>query len=217
MKKVLLFIIFFLLGVLVVIGYTLFRRSPGKPIDNILQTVAKPQFSVENAPSETIKGNITQMTGKIMRESRAATESSEIKTPVILQQGEQIRTGEDGNLSVEFGKAASIKIEPKTQIDFVQTLPVSFVVSIASGSAQFKKLSNIPVSVRSYHLLIKQEIGEMAVSLDLDRGLTNIKLLSGSIVAAYNDINLTSHVDNFNAPQEISFNDSTRMFEEASK
>jgi hypothetical protein len=211
-KYLFIFLLTFLLGILGVIGYGILRKSPGKPIANIIQNATKPTFSIENAPSESIKGLVTQMNGNVFWESRTATEASQIKSAITLQQGEEVQTGENGNVDIQFPKEVSIRIEPKTQIDFVQTLPINFVASIASGSAEFKKLSNVPVTIRTYHLLTKVD-GAMSVNVDETKEIIRIKVISGSITTAFNDRNLDSHVANFNSPREIIFNDLTRRFE----
>ncbi len=177
------------------------------------EKILEPDFSIAVAPSESIRGNIKQMTGNVFWQSRTATESAFLTSLITLQQGEEIQTKENSSLIVEFPNVINIAILPKTQIDFVQTLPVEFVTSIASGSATFKKLSDIPVSVRSYHLLVKQNSGEVSMSIDTDNGITHLNIISGSVTLAYNDLDLTSHVANFTASQKINFNDATREIE----
>lgn len=215
--RIFLFIVFLLVGILAIIGYTLFRKSPGKPINNIIQTVTKPSFSIENAPSEAIKGTVTRMSGQVFWEARTATEAAEVNNLVNLQQGEQIQTGETGSMDIVFPNAIQIKAEPKTQIDFVQTLPVNFVASIASGSAEFKKVSTIPVTIRALHLLVKvnstQEAGDLSIGIDEEKGLVNLNIISGSITVAFNDLNLVSKEVNFTSGQRVTFNDLTRSFE----
>ncbi len=211
MKYLFVFLLTFLLGTLGVIGYGILRKSPGKPIQNIIETASKPEFSIENAPSESIKGSIASMAGDIYWESRTATVSSLIKNDVTLQQGEQIQTGDNGNMNIDFGREILIKVEPKTQISFVQTLPINFVSSIASGSAEFKRLSSTPITVRALHLLIKVD-SDVVISIDQDNSLVNLNVKNGMVTAAYNDEDLNSHTVNFNAPKIITFNDLTREF-----
>ena len=213
MKYLFVFLLTFLLGILGVVSYGILKKSPGKPIQNIIQTVTKPEFTIDKAPSESVNGNILSITGNVNWEDRTATESSPITSPSpTIQQGEEIDTLDTGQVSVEFPNAINITVAPKTQIDFVQTLPASFVASIASGSAEFKKLGSTPVSVRALHLLLKQNNGDTIVSVDNDNSLINLNILAGSIIAAYNDTNLVSHEMEFNAPQQIVFNDLTRTF-----
>lgn len=215
-KFAFLFLTAFLVGILTVIVYGLITKNPNKPvkdeISSIIQTVTKHPFSVEEAPSESIRGTITQMSGVVQLESRVATQSSIISSPKEIQQGEEIQTQVNGNVNIEFPNMASLKVSPQTQIDFIQTLPANFVVSLASGSAEFTKLSNIPVTVRAMHLLIKQNVGVLAVGVDQTNGLVNLTIILGSATVAFNDTSLNSHVLDFHSGQKVIFNDLTRQF-----
>lgn len=213
MKYFILFLAFLVIGFTSVLGYRLITTRTNEPITNIINNIKKPGFSIEEAPSESIRGNIKEMSGEIGWVSRTATEASKITNSQTLQQGEEIQTGENGNLTVEFPSEALIKILPKTQVDFVQTLPNDFVASIASGSATFTKISIIPVSIRAMHLLVRQNDGEVSVAIDSDKLLVNVNVLSGSIRVAYNDLNLDSQVVDFSTGKSFSFNDATRKIE----
>ena len=114
MKSIFYFLCFFFIGVLGVITYGILQKNPGKPVTSIIQTVTKPNFDIAVAPSESIRGNIKQMTGDVFWQSRTATESSQIPFDWFdsahhksaqghgLQQGEEIQTKENGNLTIEF-------------------------------------------------------------------------------------------------------------------
>ncbi len=212
-KYFILFVTFLVIGFTSILGYRLITKRTSEPISNIINNIKKPGFSIEEAPSESIRGNIKEMSGDIGWGSRIATEAAKITNPRTLQQGEEIQTGETGSLTVEFPSEALIKILPKTQIDFIQTLPNDFVTSIASGSATFTKISIIPVSIRAMHLLIRQDDGEVSVTVDSDKPLVHVNVLSGSIRVAYNDLNLNSQVVDFSAGKSLIFNDTTRRVE----
>jgi hypothetical protein len=211
MKSLFLFLVFFLFGIVIVVSYKLLAKSPGKPITNIVKTISKPEFSIAEAPSESIKGKITSMTGGVQWQSRTANEFSETNSQISLQQGEAIQTEETGNVAAEFPNAASIIVNPKTEIDFIQTLPSSILFNIASGSAEIKKLSDKPISERAMHLLIKQNDGEVEIAIDKDKSIVNLHVVSGSITVSYNDLSLNSSVTNFKDGQNVSFNDLTRV------
>lgn len=212
-KYLVLFVVFFVIGFSAILGYRLVTTRTNEPITNIINNIAKPGFSIKDAPSDSVRGTIKEMSGDIGWVSRIATEAAKITSPQTLQQGEEIQTGETGTLVAEFPNESSIKILPKTQVDFVQTLPVDFVASIASGSATFTKLSDGPVSIRAMHLLIRQNSGEVNIGVDTDNSLVNINILSGSIRVAYNDLNLNSQVVDFSSGKRITFNDTTRRVE----
>ena len=213
MKYFVLFIIFLVIGFTSVLGYRLFTTRTSEPITNIINNITQPGFSVEEAPSQSIRGSIKEMSGEVNWVSRTATEGAKITSLQALQQGEEIQTGENGTFLAEFPNESTIRIQPKTQIDFVQTLPIDFVTSIASGSATFTKLSDIPVSIRAMHLLIRQNSGEISVGIDSDNSLVSVNVVSGSIRVAFNDLNLNSQVIDFSAGKKIIFNDTTRRIE----
>lgn len=213
MKYFILFVIFLVIGFTSVLGYKLVTTKTNGSITNIINNITKPGFSIDEAPSESIRGNIKDISGDVSWISRTATEGAKLASTTVLQQGEEIQTGENGNLLIEFPSESLIKVQPKTQIDFIQTLPVEFVTSIASGSATFTKISNVPVSIRAMHLLIRQNSGELSIGIDSDKSIVNINVLSGSIRVAYNDLNLNSQVLDFSEGKKITFNDTTRTVE----
>ncbi len=213
MKFIPLFIIFFLIGVLITAGYGFIATKTDSPIKNIINIPALSGFSVENAPSASIRGNILSMNGHVKWQSRVATEAAEITSSVTLQQGEQIATGETGQVKIEFPGACLINMGSGAQIDFVQSLPVDLVMLQASGSADFIKTGDVPVTVRALHLLIKQNGGEMGIGVDQKNSLVNINIIKGSITVAFNDLQNVTKVLNFDSNRRISFNDLTRSFE----
>jgi len=213
MKLILIFIASILIGISSVFIYHITKTHPNEPVKNIIQNVVKPTFSIADAPSEAVKGTITQISGDVLYESRTATVPSGITSPVIVQQGESIQTKDTGSLNLEFPSEAKISIFPKTEIDFIQTLPVDFVVNIASGSAEITKTANVPVSIRTLHLLIRENSGDLSIGINTDKPIVNLNIIKGSITTAYNDLNLVSHIVNFKEGQKVIFNDSTRSFE----
>lgn len=209
-KFVFLFLFSFLVGVLIFVVYGIVRKNPGKSINNIVQTIARPDFSIYNAPSDSVKGTIKSLQGDVFWEPRAATDSAQIYSPISLQQGEGIGTGADGHLEIEFPAQVNIKLENNSRIDFIQTLPTEFVASVASGSAEFIRLGNTPISLDIAHLLVRINSGETDITIDQNKGIVNLNIINGSITTGYNDTGLTSHVNDFNAGQKVMFNDLTR-------
>lgn len=211
MKFVGIFIIFFVLGLFGVVGYKILTTKPTKdgPIVPLPIKTAINDFSIELPPTDSIKGNIISSSGEIYWISRIATDEAKLTTKT-LQQGESIRTAKDGSLTIEFPTQAQIQVNNETQIDFAQTLPVSFLINIASGSANVKKLEK-PVSIRAMHLLIRQNSGELEIGVDSENALINLNIKSGSITTSYNDLNLVTHTNDFNVGKVI-FNNATRSF-----
>jgi hypothetical protein len=212
-KFILITIISILIGFIGLTSYELLVTHPNAPIQSLIQTVTKQSFNIANPPSDSVKGKILEMSGEIFWEGRIATTESQLISQIDIQQGESIRTGEQGILSVDFKNQALVKLSSKTKVDFIQTIPSNFVANIASGSAEFKKLSTVPVSIRARHLLINIKSGKISIGVDSESSLVNLSIIEGGITVAYNDLNLVSHLQELDAPQRISFDDDLRSFE----
>jgi hypothetical protein len=217
MKKVLLFLIPFLITLVVVVGYFKVTQKlssidiPSLPSVSFSDLVKLSRFSLEKAPSASLVGAITSMEGEVMHEERLATESAKISTPIPIQQGESLSTGVDGKVILTFEKATELTISSETKVGIIQTLPADLVFSQNTGSVEYIKLANIPVSVRSYHLLIKND-GDVTVSVDTDspKPIVTVVVNSGSATVAFNNKENISQVLTVEEGHTLSFNDGTR-------
>lgn len=209
MKIPVLLILCVLIGTVVSFIY-LKVTSPQANKDLISPKINSSKFSLEKAPTESLRANVSSMSGKTKWQSRIATEPGELTTPVSLQQGEKVVTGDDGNISFEFSQTTKIALLPKTELELIQTLPKAIVFKQNKGQAEYQKIDSNPLSVRSFHLLIKQNDGDMVVSIDDKKPLININVLKGSITLAFNDLQNQSNVVSVNQGQEYIFNDETR-------
>lgn len=150
-------IIFFLLGAIAAMGIFFGKNEP---------KFEPTKFSLENAPSESIKGQITNMDGEIWWQGRTATEPAQLKEAIEIQQGEILIASDAGNLTVEFAPAATISLFPETQIEIVQTLPLNLVFNQSQGVGQYQSSGINPVTVRSLNLIINLEDGLLVVDTD---------------------------------------------------
>lgn len=183
--------------------------APKVNIPKVTGVLNLSNFSLVNAPKESLRGTITSMTGEVKWESRIATEAAKITVPITVQQGESLSTGEAGTLSLLFDKNLQIDFSPKTEIGIIQTLPADLVFFQKSGTADYKKLSTTPVSIRALHLLIENG-GQVMISVDGEVGVVTLNVVSGTSTVAYNDINNISRVLEVDAGKKLIFNDDTR-------
>ena len=215
MKKVLLFLIPFLITATVTVGYFKLTQKissfsiPNLPSVSFSDLVKFSRFSLEKAPSQSLVGTIISMNGEVEYEKRLATESARINSPVPVQQGESLTTGIDGKVILTFEKAVEINILPETSVGVIQTLPADMVFTQTVGSAEYKKLGTLPVSIRSRHLLIKND-GDITVSVDKLKPIITVSVTSGSATFAYNNINNISRVVEVVEGKILTFNDDTR-------
>lgn len=215
MKRILLFLIPFLIITSLVVGYFKITQKissisiPSLPSVSFSDLVKFSRFSLEKAPSQSLVGTIISMNGEVSYEKRLATESAKINSPVPVQQGESLTTGIDGKIILTFEKAVEINILPDTSVGVVQTLPADMVFTQTGGSAEYKKLGIIPVSIRSRHLLIKND-GDITVSIDKIKPMITVSVNSGTATFAYNNINNISRVVEVAVGKTLTFNDDTR-------
>ena len=213
MKKIFFFLYALVIGFILVGLYFRFVYKGEVPIIEIKIPFVGSQFSLENAPSKSLKGKIISMTGEIEWQSRVATESSKLTNSTTqIQQGESLKTLSTGNITVQFGDAAKIILLPKTKVDIIQTLTDDIVFNQTSGSATYEKTASYPVSVRILHLLVENG-GSVTASIDELTGIITVSSDKGGATAAYNDQNNTSNIVKIPEGQKYVFNDDTRQGE----
>jgi hypothetical protein len=215
MKKIILFLIPFLITIAVVVFYFKLTqkinnlRLPVFPSVSLSDLIKLSRFSLDKAPSQSLVGTIISMSGDVEYEARMATEAAKINSPIDVQQGESLVTGVNGKLILNFDKAVEIDISSDTSIGIIQTLPANVVFFQSMGSTEYKKLANIPVSIRSKHLLIENN-GDITVTIDKVKPIITVVVNSGSATFAYNNLNNISKVWTVESGKTLIFNDGTR-------
>lgn len=210
MKSLIVFVVFTLIGIGIVATYT--KKAPTQLKEGLkLPFIQKNQFSLENAPSDSLRAKIATLSGQVKWQDRVATQPSEIKGPEVIQQGEELTTGSDGKLELEIPSGVLITASPKTNIAFIQTLPQNIVLSQTTGKAQYQKTGTNPVSVRIDRLLVEIQSGQITISISETKLTTTIDIQAGTITVAYNDLQNVSNVRQIQSGKEFIFNNSTRQ------
>ena len=198
MKKIFLGIIFFLLGAAAALGiYFAKNHSVPEPIITIGKKTGSfepTKFSLENAPSDSIKGQIINMAGDIWRQSRTATEPAKLSEPAIIQQGEVLIASDSGKITVNFGPAATLTLFPETQVEIVQTLALNLVFNQTQGSAQYQATGSSPITVRSLNLIVNLDNGLLNVDTGKETGEIILSLKTGQAAVAYNSPDFISKI-----------------------
>lgn len=202
LTSILLFVVSFLFGIIVILLYT--KVTAPKELKPL-------QFSLEKAPKSSIKGTISKMSGNVEWTSRIATQGAKLTSPIFIQQGEEIDTKEDGNITILFENTASISLFTNTKIYFAQTLPQSFVVEQKEGAARYNKTNNTPLAIRSLHLLTQQNDGLISVSINKDTKIVIVTTEKGSATLAYNDKEYQSNVITILEGKQAIFDDNKRQ------
>lgn len=211
MKKIIFFVVAIPIGFAAVYFYFKLQKTDTAQTVQIKIPFVGSQFSLEEAPSQSLKGKIISSSGNIGWQSRIATEESKLKQNIEIQQGESVSTKEDGNITIQFGDNTTISLHPKTKVDIIQTLSNDMVFNQASGSATYVKSEESPVSIRAAHLLIENG-GTVSITFnDQNKSLVSVEAVSGTSKIAFNDSSFTSNIVTITKEQIYIFNDDNRQ------
>ncbi len=212
LKSILLLFSFLVLGFVVAVALVYWHIIPGKStVYNLIKPVSTAtQFSIANAPSATIRGEISSISGSIQWESRVATEPATITLPQTIQQGEEVITGKDGKATIEFPKIGTIQLQANTDLSIIQTLPADIVIAQNSGSADYTKTGKSPLTIRSLDTIIDITSGESKVTIPSTLPRVTALVEQGSITAAFNDSNSVSTVMTATIGQQFIFDEGTK-------
>ena len=167
------------------------------------------KYSLEEPPSQSLRGKIATMSGEIHWQSRTATESSQITDLREIVQGETLWTKDSSQLKLVFDTVCGVEMSENTTIDVVQTLPVNLVFRQSEGLTIYEKTGEYPLSVRSLSLLSDID-GKTEISIDGDKNIIYVNVVSGSTTIAHNDADYVSHQLQISEGQTYSFNHDNR-------
>jgi hypothetical protein len=211
LKYVILFLASSIIIFAIVFGLSKMKDKESTAIPSTTQVITQKNsaFSLENAPKESLKGKITTMTGEIGWQGRTATEEAKLSSPITIQQGEKLESGEKSNLSLLISDACSVEFWENTEIEIIQTLPTNIVFSQTKGTGEYIKVGNYPVSIRVMNLLADVD-GDVIISINPKKPYVTINTKSGKVTAAYNDSKLVSHEVALIKGQTFTFNYGTK-------
>lgn len=208
MKNFLFFIFSLLLGIALMFAIKTGVRQTTKIVNPNSKSFS---FSLEKAPGESIKGNITSLSGNVGWQSRTATETAQITSLQAVQQGEAVETKDNGKMTLQFGNVFAADLSPNTFLNIVQTLPTQFVIDQSKGKTDFIKLGQTPLTVRSYRLLITINSGNTLIETNEKKGIITATVKKGSITVAYNNIKQeTTSVLTINEGDQYIFDNNSR-------
>lgn len=196
-KNILIGSLLFILGAVVAVIFTVWRLpavAPSVITQKQQVSVPKTTFSLEEAPSDSIRGTITSMSGGVWWMSRVATAPALLKKPVIVQQGDTLIASDEGKLTVQFASASAVMLSPQSEVDIVQTLPINLVFHQPKGSVQYTVSGTHPVSVRSLNMIVHIGSGLMTIDTDPETGDIVLSQKEGSATIAYNSPAFVSKV-----------------------
>ncbi|NMB56874.1 hypothetical protein GYA19_02975 [Candidatus Beckwithbacteria bacterium] len=217
LANLLLFFASFLFAIILFVAYILLFSSDKTQVLlsplSVKKTIDVSNFSLDKAPKDSLQGQISSLNNEVFWQSRIATQASAITVPQMIQQGELLKTGEKGEVKVEFTNVASVKLGSSSEVNFIQTLPVNLVLEQTQGQVEYQKVGQTPIAVRILHLLIEQDEGKIIIDKIQDEAVIIVKIASGSAKIAFNDLDYNSQVVTLKAGEKFIFDDNTRTFD----
>ncbi len=205
MKSVIIFLLFLLVGVAAVVGYSYWNHQ------SVAFILSKPaiatKFSMATAPIESLKGNIASMSGTATWLSRTAENPVKLKSPRSIQQGEELGTSKNGNVAVVIQNAEAIILSPNSLVTFIQMLPINIVLEQTSGSVMYQNTGQSAMSVRTFNLITAINRGSAEISMDQKTNAITVTVDKGLVTEGYLDANGNSNVINVNAGQQFVFDE----------
>ncbi len=192
MIKIIIFAV--VLGML--LGFGVWKLTPVPKIEIPVQQ--KFAYNFSKPPTDSIVGKIASVSGDVYYKKRIGEEIVLLDKNTIFQ-GENLIASDSGKITVDF-EGNTIHLEPKTEVDIIQTLPGKLVFNQISGSVSY----NIIGSVRAKRLLV--EITK-STTIVINKNKTEITGL-GKI--AYNDANFNSKVLDLVEGKTTVFDDTLR-------
>lgn len=210
MKNITLFIICFLIGVGIMYGYSQTKTKTIPQIPVIEKQTPIPTFSIESPPSESLKGSIASRSGELLWESRVATQPSELKDTIQIQQGERLITKGKSSVTLHFDHVGSLVFSENADVSFIQTLPIDFVVQQNKGTVQYTINGNTPVSIRIRNALITKLSGVIQIAMKDEESIISISTIQGTAQIGFNNLDYVSQVFTLREGQVYEYNSDER-------
>lgn len=215
-KGVLLFFCFLFFGAALTVIYLSGQTSVTQIIRPIVEqpvlksqedtTAASEPFSLDKAPTNSVNGRITSLSGAVFWKSRVASVSAVLSPTIQIQQGEEVETKDDGQVAIEFGDGQSVIVFPKSGLNIIQTLPSNLVFQQTDGTVTYKNLSGSPLTIRSLGLITQFVNGEARIIINKKTSVVSVEAVKGSLNSAYNDLKYVTRVVNVAQGKKLTFN-----------
>lgn len=202
MKTFLIVILSFIFGMAIslIIRYGLNQKFMPLAKNNLPNPT---HFSLINPPDKSVNGKILFLSGNVFWENRIATQPSKLILPTPIEQGEELYTKNNGQISINFPNFGTITLLPNSNLDIIQTLPENLVILQNKGKAVYQKQGNNAFSIRTFNLLINLKQGESVVNINLKTQTATINVEKGLITTAF--IDSQGNTDTLNVYQKQSF------------
>lgn len=218
MKRFLLAVVFFLGGIVgtVLVGRSLRSFTP-VPIPTpqssefAASSSASTAFSLSEAPSLSLRGQIATYSGRIDFQSRVATESIPLAEPLpLIQQGEHLIASPGATLTLSYQDDTTLSLGSEADVTVVQTLPSELLFFQTAGRVTYKANGTSPLTVRTGQLLTRVERGEVTIRLTSESPLVTVEGGGGRAFLTYNNAQFETRGAQIQSGEVFIFNKDTR-------
>jgi hypothetical protein len=217
MKNLVLFITGLLFGIGAVFGYSILKTQNIPQKQAINKKPPASTFSIEPPPSESLKGLIATRSGSLLWESRIASSPGKLENTIQIQQGERLITEAKSSTTVNFDQVGSFELSENSELSFIQTLPVEFVVEQKKGKIKYTNNGKTPLSIKIRSAIITKKSGIIEITLTDDDPVILISTIQGSSQIGFNDLDYVSQVFTLREEQIYEFNSDERTAINANK
>jgi hypothetical protein len=169
------------------------------------------KFSLQNAPSESLKGTIASLSGTVSWLSRTGVKPVQLKGQQVIQQGEEISTGSNGKVVLNIQNDSWLALAPNTHVSIIQLLPQNFVFEQDHGTAGYQNTIQVPVSIKSLDLVTLVNKGIVSLSVDPQKQIVTLSVKKGTAKEGYEDLQNTTNVVTVTAGQTFVFDETNKI------
>ncbi len=209
MKAFLLFLVFFLIGLAILLSSQYW--NPLQVNSGSTKSPMKNNFSIKNAPSDSLQGKIASMSGSVNWLSRAAQKPVKLKTLIQIQQGEEVSTGSNSTAIIRFQNFSSLLLHPDTHVSIIQLLPQNFVFEQDKGSVHYENTGRVPVSIKALDVVTFITSGFATITVDPKTQKVTVAVDHGTAKEGYEDLQNTSNVVTVTAGQTFVFDQTNKI------
>jgi hypothetical protein len=127
-----------------------------------------------------------------------------------LQQGEEVDTYDNGNVTINFAQFGTITESFNTQVNLIQTLPENFVIEQKQGTITFDKIGDNQTSIIALDLLININSGQSSIFVDKENSKITVSIKTGLATVAFNDNANNTNVISIKNGDKYIFDDNTK-------
>lgn len=199
-------ITFFFVGILLVLGIRILHVEK----TNNISFVSQKSTFASKPPSESLTGSFVSLIGSVEKYSRTGTDFEKVTKEESLLSGELLATESRSSAEITFPDMATVTLGQNTEIALINVISSQFLLQQKAGNVIYETMSDKQISVRSLHTLFVIESGEAEISLNNNKKIISITMLSGKATFALSDLENKTEVWEIEEGQKAVIDDEDR-------